>query len=397
MSNSNQNTLTPAVLWIMAISSGLIVANNYYNQPLLSLIANDLHISAASAGKIAMMTQVGYAAGLFTIVPLGDLVRRKRLIMIQFAFILLSLIGMAMSRSIWQLYTFSFLIGLTSVIPQLLVPMAASLSTPEKRTQSIGFVMSGLLIGILGSRVLSGIVGELYGWRTMFYIAAVIILVLWGMIAWKLPEVYPEYKGTYLKLMKSVVYYARTEPVLQAASFRGAFAFAAFSAFWTSLVYHLEQPPFFAGSSVAGSFGVIGMAGALAAALVGRIAKIVPYFRLTLYLILAFIASWLIFYGIGNTYIGLILGVIVMDAAMQALHIMNQSSIFTLHPEANNRLNTVYMTSYFVGGALGTYLTAIAWQQWLWNGVLMVGFGFSFLTLAVHFLYKRKSAGLKTA
>lgn len=389
MNNPHQTKLTPAMLWIMAISSGLIVANNYYNQPLLSLIVKDLQISPSSAGKIAMMTQVGYAAGLLTIVPLGDLVRRKRLIIIDFAFILFSLIGMAMSQSVIQLYIFSFLIGLTSVIPQLFVPMAASLSSPEKRTQSIGFVMSGLLIGILGSRVLSGVIGEIYGWRTMFYIAAGIILVLWVVIARMLPEVYPEYKGTYLELMKSVIYYARTEPVLQAAAFRGAFAFAAFSAFWTTLVYHLEQPPFLAGSGVAGSFGIIGMVGAMMAAMVGKIARKVPYFRLTFYFILAFIGSWLIFYGAGNTYIGLIAGVIVLDVAMQALHIMNQSSIFTLHPSANNRLNTVYMTSYFIGGALGTYLTAMAWQQWQWNGVLMVGFGFSFLTMAVHFIYKR--------
>lgn len=389
MLRDNQKTLTPAVLWIMAISSGLIVANNYYNQPLLSLIAADLHLSEAGAGKVAMMTQIGYAAGLLTIVPLGDLLRRKRLIVIDFGFMLLSLFGIAMSQSAAQLYVFSFLTGLTSVIPQLFVPMAASLAVPEKRTQSIGFVMSGLLVGILGSRVISGIVGELYGWRMMFYIAAGIISLLWVIIAWKLPEVYPEYKGTYRKLMQSVVHYARTEPVLQAAAFRGAFAFAAFSAFWTSLVYHLEQPPFLAGSSIAGSFGLVGMVGALMAALVGTIAKRVSYFRLTTYFILLFIASWVIFYGAGNTYAGLIVGVVILDVAMQALHIMNQSSIFTLHPKANNRLNTVYMTTYFIGGATGTYLAALAWQQWQWNGILLVGFGFSFLALLSHLAYKK--------
>ncbi len=389
MNNSQKTALTPAVLWLMAISSGLIIANNYYNQPLLSLVAREFNASDSSVSKIAMLTQIGYAMGLLIIVPLGDLVRRKRLIIIDFGLILISLLGMALSQSLHMLYVFSFLTGLTSVVPQLFVPMAASLAAPEKRTQSIGFVMSGLLIGILGSRILSGWIGNIWGWRSMFFIAAVLILILWFFITWKLPEVLPEYKGTYRELMKSVLHYAKTEPALQAASLRGAFLFASFSAFWTSLVFHLEQAPFQAGSAMAGSFGLIGMLGALMAAFTGKLARNVPYFNLTVILLLMFLLSWGILGVGGYTYIGLVLGVVILDVAMQALHIMNQSSIFSLHPQANNRLNTVYMTSYFIGGAAGTYLAGLSWQHWHWNGVLFVGVGFGLLAFFVHLLYQR--------
>lgn len=401
MNTHQKPALTSTVVWLMAISSGLIVANNYYNQPLLSLMARDFHVTDASVSKIAMLTQIGYALGLLIIVPLGDLFRRKRLIVADFGLILLSVLGMALSRSLGMLYFFSFLTGLTSVVPQLFVPMAATLARPEKRTQTIGFVMSGLLVGILGSRILSGWIGNIAGWRSVFFIAFALILVLWFFVIWKLPEVLPEYKGTYKELMKSVWRYARTEPALQAASLRGGLLFASFSAFWTSLVFHLGGAPFHAGSAVAGSFGLIGMLGALMAAFTGRLAKRMSYFHFTLVLLALFLAAWSVFWFGGYSYLGLIGGVIILDVAMQALHIMNQSSIFSLHPEANNRLNTVYMTSYFIGGALGTYVAGLAWQHWHWNGVLVAGTGFAVLAVLTHLLYRRvylksRAAGPRT-
>ncbi|WP_242691572.1 MFS transporter [Desertivirga arenae] len=391
--DQHKKTLTPAVLWLMAISSGLVVANNYYNQPLLTLIAKEFQVSDESVSKIPMLTQMGYALGLLIIVPLGDLLKRKKLIVIDFALILAAVLGMALSPSLSLLYVFSFLTGLTSVVPQLFIPMAASLSHPEKRTHSIGLVMSGLLVGILGSRILSGYVGNIWGWRSMFFIAAGIMVLLWIFIWWKLPEVHPQYKGSYKELMKSVFHYAKTEPALQAASFRGAFLFASFSAFWTSLVFHLEQAPFNAGSAVAGSFGFLGILGALMAAFTGKLAKTISYNKLTWILLAVFLGSWGVLWAGGNTYLGLIIGVVVLDVAMQALHIMNQSSIFSLHPHANNRLNTVYMTTYFVGGSTGTYLAGLAWQQWQWNGVLLVGIGFGIAAAFVHLLYRKLYTG----
>jgi len=390
MESYQKPQLTTSILWLMAISSGLVVANIYYNQPLLSLIASEFRTSQAAVSKIAMLTQVGYAAGLLLIVPLGDLLPRKRLIVIDFVLIIVSVLGMATSNSLILLYVFSFLIGLTGVIPQVFIPLTASLTHAEKRTQAIGLVMSGLLIGILGSRVISGWIGNLYGWRTVFYVAASLMLILWLLIIRKLPEVQPGYKGKYSSLMKSVFHYARTEPLLQAASLRGGLLFASFSAFWTSLIFLLAEAPFHGGSALAGSFGILGILGAIMAVFVGKLSKKFRANNFLTALLLVFILSWLIFGLYGHTYTGLVIGIIVLDVALQGAHIMNQSSIFSLHPQANNRINTVYMTTYFLGGALGTFLAGLGWQCMGWNGVIATGVGLSLLALFVHLTYYKK-------
>lgn len=233
--------------------------------------------------------------------------------------------------------------------------------------------MSGLLLGILLSRVISGFVGDLWGWKAMFYIATVCMVALAVLVAVKLPEVPPHFKGSYRSLMQSLLQLTRTQPVLRLAAFRGAMGFAGFSVFWTTLVFHLENAPFHAGAAIAGSFGIIGAVGALAAAVVGRVAKSVEPFRIILYAVLMLTASWGIFYIGGYTYIGLVHGVILLDLGLQSMHIMNQSSFFSLGLGAANRLNTVYMVSYFMGGAAGTWLAAKAWKYAQWDGVVAAG------------------------
>jgi Arabinose efflux permease len=228
----SKNEISKATLWLMTIATGLVVANNYYNQPLLGLIAKDLHIDEAMVSNSAMLTQIGYAFGLLLIVPLGDMFKRKKMILIDFFFIIFSLVGMAMSTSILFILLFSFLIGFTSVIPQVFVPMAAELASKEKQASAIGMVMSGLLIGILLSRVVSGFVGSYFGWREMYWIASAIMVITAITIAFKLPEVLPNFKGSYKELMRSVWNFARKQRVLQLAAFRGAMGFGAFSAFF---------------------------------------------------------------------------------------------------------------------------------------------------------------------
>ncbi|WP_454493362.1 MFS transporter [Arcticibacter tournemirensis] len=378
--------LTKANLWLMAAGSGLVVANNYYNQPLLGKIADSFHISEAKASSVAVLTQVGYAVGLLFIIPLGDMVRRKRLILTDFVLILFSLLMAAMAPNIHMLMVASFLIGLTSVIPQLFVPMAAHLSKPEDRGKAIGTVMSGLLIGILCSRTLSGIVGEYFGWRAMFFIAAGVMVVLWIALLWLLPEVYPDYKGSYKELMMSLVKYIKTEPSLRLASVRGGLGFAGFGAFWTTLVFLLQEPPFNAGSDVAGAFGLIGAGGALAASVVGRISDRMNKRRLITITTSMMLVAWIVFGFSAQSMAGLIVGVILLDLGLQSTHIANQTIIFALHPAARNRLNTVYMVSYFIGGATGTFVAGQAWHLWKWDGVVGVGLVVSGLTLLIHLL-----------
>ncbi|MBO9631751.1 MAG: MFS transporter [Chitinophagaceae bacterium] len=375
----------------MTIATGVIVGNNYYNQPLLGLMAKDLGVPESSISNIAMLTQIGYAMGLLLLVPLGDRLKRRQLILWDMVFIIISLAGMILAPTVGWLFVASFMVGFTSIAPQLFVPMAAELAPKEKQSAAIGMVMSGLLVGILLSRVISGFVGEYLGWKAMYAIAIGFMLILGIMIYRSLPEVHPSFSGSYGELMRSLVFLVRTQPVLRLAAFRGATAFAGFSAFWTTLVFHLEEAPFHAGPSVAGSFGIIGAVGALAAAVVGRIAAKTTPNKIILYSILIMLLSWGIFYIGGNTYIGLIIGIILIDLGLQSMHIMNQSSFFALRLNANNRLNTVYMVSYFIGGSTGTFVGAQAWKLYQWPGVVITGASFSMLTLIVHLLFAGNS------
>ncbi|RNI32071.1 MFS transporter [Rufibacter immobilis] len=371
----------------MTIATGMVVANLYYNQPLLGRIAATFGVTEASAGSLAMLTQIGYAVGMLFIIPLGDMLRRKRLIMVDFAAIIIALLLAALAVNIEMLMVASFLIGATSVVPQLLVPMAAHLAKPEARGRTVGFVMSGLLIGILLSRTVSGFVGAHLGWRAMFFIAAGMMLVLWLTLYFLLPEVHPDFKGNYRKLMKSLVHLIQEQPMLRLVALRGGLCYATFGAFWTTLVFLLEEPPFHLGSDAAGLFGLVGAAGALGAGYMGRLSDKGNSFTVTTLCILMIVVSYVVFGFSGSSIVGLVIGVILLDLGVQATHISNQTFIFSILPEARNRLNTIYMVTYFIGGASGTFIASQAWHLWKWNGVVGVGLVFSGLALLLHLLF----------
>lgn len=374
----------------MTIATGLVVANLYYNQPLLSDISREFKVAEAQAGSIAMFTQIGYAVGMLFIIPLGDMLKRKKMIMFEFGLIVISLLLAATAPNITFLMLASFLIGATSVVPQLLIPMAAHLARPEERGRTVGFVMSGLLIGILLSRTISGFVGAHLGWRAMFVIAAGVMVLLWILLYFLLPEVHPDYKGNYKSLMRSLLHLIRDEPLLRLAAVRGALCYACFGAFWTTLVFLLREPPFNAGSDVAGLFGLVGAFGALGASVMGRQSDKGDSHRITTYSIALIVLSYVIFGLFSRSIIGLVVGVILLDLGIQATHIANQTLIFTLRPEARNRLNTVYMVTYFLGGAAGTFLASQAWHLWQWPGVVFTGLILSVLALLVHVSFLRR-------
>lgn len=390
MQMNSTSGISRTVIWLMSVISGLVVANNYYNQPLLALISEDLHVPEAAASKISVLTQLGYAAGLLLIVPLGDKLFRKKLILVDLVLVFASLLWMTFAQELWMLYVASLLIGATSVIPQLFVPIAAELSSDKEKSSNIGIVMSGLLLGILLSRFVGGIVGEMWGWRAMFGIAAGIMVLVWIAVYKMLPDLKPNFKGTYGELMKSVFHLAKTQPVLRLASFRGAMAFGSMCALFTTLVFHMEKPPFNAGSSVVGSFGLAGAVGALAAAKVGKLQRFLDLNRIILYSLLIVLGSWAFTYFAGETYWGLIVGVILVDLGVQSSHIMNQTNYFLIKSNAVNRLNTVYMVSYFIGGSLGTWTASVAWQYAQWSGVCLVGATMGVLALIAHIIFSRK-------
>jgi predicted MFS family arabinose efflux permease len=380
--------LTPPVLWIMTITTGFVVANLYYNQPLLNDMANTYHVSTAKVGQVSMLTQIGYALGMFFIVPLADMVKRKRLMLIDFAFVVAALLVTAMAPNIYILLLSGLLLGATSVIPQLLVPMAAHLANPQERGRKIGFIMSGLLIGILLSRTISGFVGAHLGWRAMFYIAAGIMLVMWSLVYFLLPEVEPDYKGNYKQLMQSLSDLFKNEPGLRLASLRGALCFACFSAFWTTIVFLLKQN-FNAGSDVAGAFGLAGAFGALAAGIMGRLSDKMDAYKLSTFTLVLVLASFILFAFSAYSMVGLIIGVVVMDMGVQATHISNQAIIFALNPGARNRINTIYMVSYFIGGSLGTFLATTIWGGYHWAGTCAIGITLSSIAIIVHLLTRK--------
>ncbi|WP_090753146.1 MFS transporter [Nonlabens sp. Hel1_33_55] len=364
--------LSNTVLYLMSISAGLVVANIYYNQPLLNLIAQNLDVSQASASNVALATQLGYAVGLLIIIPLGDKFSNKLILKYDFLILIISLLVTALANNIYVLIASSFVIGFASVIPQLFVPMAARLSEEAHRGRAIGIVMSGLLIGILGSRTLSGVVGEYYGWRAIFYVATGLMVLLFILLHYKLPKLNPTYQGSYWSLFKSIAHYFKTEPTVRVAALRGGLGFAAISVFWTTLVFLLEES-FNYGSDVAGYFGLIGIVGALAATVTGKLNDRINKYYIILVASAILLVSWILFFFSGDSLIGLIIGVILIDLGMQGLHITNQNIIFSKNKDARNRINTIYMVGFFVGGALGTLGASIAWDSYGWTGVSIFG------------------------
>jgi predicted MFS family arabinose efflux permease len=381
--------LDNALVWLMALTCGLVVANIYYNQPLLAAIGHTFGISDSRASLLATATQVGYTLGMLLIVPLGDKLERKRLMLWMLLGAAVCLGAAALAPSFGMLAAASILIGICSAVPQLLLPMAAHLAPEADRGRIVGRIMSGLLIGILLSRTVSGFVGAHLGWRAVFEGAAGLMLALAGLLAWRLPTDQPTFQGTYASLMHSILTLTRELPPLRRSALVGASVFAAFSVFWTTLVFYLGSPAYHYGSDVAGFFGLIGAVGALAAPLAGSLAdKRGPRYAITVGLALA-LASYVLL-GLGGGYLaGLVVGVILLDVGVQSAHISNQTLIFSLRPEARSRLNTVYMTGYFTGGSIGSVVGGLAWMHLGWPGVCGVGGAFVALALVLHRSYER--------
>jgi predicted MFS family arabinose efflux permease len=381
--------LSNALVWLMAATCGLVVANIYYNQPLLAAVGRTFHLSDSSASLVATATQLGYTLGMLLVVPLGDKLERKRLMLLMLLGAAGCMALAATAPSFVVLAGASVLVGIFSAVPQLLVPMAAHLAPEESRGRVVGRVMSGLLIGILLSRTVSGYVGAHWGWRAMFEIGAGLMVLLVALLAWKLPIDRPSFNGSYASLMKSLLTLTREQAPLRRAALVGASLFAAFSVFWTTLAFYLEGAPYHYGSDVAGFFGLVGAVGALVAPLAGKTADTRgPDYTIGLGILLALAAYAVLGFG-GQYLVGLVAGVILLDVGVQAAHISNQSLIFSLVPEARSRLNTVYMTAYFIGGSVGSLTGGLAWTHGGWPGVCGLGLGFGALAWLASRFYGR--------
>ena len=365
--------LSPALILLMSVATGLAVASNYYAQPLLDTIARAFNLSASSAGFIVTAAQLGYAAGLLFLVSLGDMFERRMLIV---SMTLLAAGGMlitASSQSLTMMIIGTALTGLFSVVAQILVPLAATLASPEKRGKVVGTIMSGLLLGILLARTVAGLLASIGGWRTVYWVASVLMVVM-ALALWRgLPKVKQENHLNYPQLLASVFSLFTQDKLLRTRALLGCFTFANFSILWTSMAFLLAAPPFNYSEGVIGLFGLAGAAGALGARPAGGLAdKGKSHLTTSAGLVLLLLSWAAIWYG-HISVLALIVGILVLDLTVQGVHITNQTVIYRVKPEARNRLTAGYMTSYFIGGAAGSLISASAWQHAGWSGVCAIG------------------------
>ncbi|AQZ52212.1 MFS transporter [Martelella mediterranea] len=381
---SEQAVLTRPVLYAMAVASGIAVANIYYNQPMLGLIDQDFPGGHTSA-LIPTATQIGYALGLFFLLPLGDILRRRKLIIVQFIILAAALVVTAIAPSPLLLVVASLLLGASATVAQQIVPFAASLAPENKRGATIGTVMAGVLTGILFSRTLSGFVGDFAGWREMFWLGAPLALLGAILMVAVLPSHAPVSDVKYGAAIRSFVGYWRSHPRLRTAAIVQALLFASFSAFWTILALYLASPRFDLGSDIAGLFGVVGAVGIFAAPLAGKIADRQGPDRPIILGAILTVFAWLLF-GVWGSLAALITGVILLDFGVQAALISNQHVIYALDPAARSRLNTLFMTAMFTGGAAGSALAAWAWRTGGWQFVSLLGAMLSIIAVGMKLL-----------
>ncbi|ATG14779.1 MFS transporter [Providencia alcalifaciens] len=368
-----QAELTTGLTLLMAIATGLVVASNYYAQPLLDTIALQFNLTTNMAGFIVTAAQLGYAVGLLFLVPLGDLFERKKLVIIMTTLSASGLLITALSDNIWQILLGTALTGLFSVVAQVLVPMAASIAKPHQRGKAVGTIMSGLLLGILLARTISGGVAMIGGWRAIYWVAFGLMMILVLVLALKLPRYHQKTDLNYFQLICSIGRLFFTTPVLGTRALLGALTFANFALLWTAMAFLLASPPFNYSEGTIGLFGLVGAAGALMATQAGRLVdkgkgKLITTLGLVLLLL-----SWIPIGIAKYSLIAFIIGVLVLDLAVQAVHVTNQSTLYRIMPEARNRLTAGYMTSYFIGGALGSLLSGYAYEHAGWLGVAISG------------------------
>ncbi|GAA5784568.1 MFS transporter [Chitiniphilus shinanonensis] len=373
--------LTSRLVALMAFATGLTVASNYYAQPLLGTLATAFGMSEALAGFIVTTAQLGYALGLVFLVPLGDVMERRGLIV---GMTLLAACGLAITasaHSVAQILVGTALTGLFVVVAQVLVPLGATLAAPDQRGRVVGTLMSGLLLGILLARTAAGLLAELGGWRTVYWVAAP-LLVVTALALWRALPTYREPASMrYPQLLASVLRLFVDVPALRLRATLGAFSFAIFSVLWTSMAFLLSEAPFHFSEATIGLFGLVGAAGALAASGAGRMADRGGADRTTTVGLVLLLLSWLPIAVAQRSLAAFVVGVLVLDLAVQAVHVSNQSVLYKLRPDARSRMTAAYMTSYFIGGAAGSLLSASAYHAAGWYGVCIAGGAISLAAL----------------
>ncbi|WP_447796998.1 MFS transporter [Pseudomonas moraviensis] len=381
------STLSRYQTFLFAITCAMAVANVYFAQPLLESMAASLSVSPGTIGIVVTATQAGYAVGLLFIVPLGDLLNRKKLILTQMLLSAVALCAVGLAQDWGMLLGAMVLVGLMAVVVQVVVAYAATLASPEQRGEAVGTVTSGVVLGILLARFVSGAVADLAGWRGVYFVSAALMVAMALVLFRTMPaSAKPPAQGSYWKLLGSVFELYLTEHTLRV---RGTFAlliFAAFSVLWTSMVLPLSAPPLSLSHTQIGLFGLAGVAGALAAARAGRLADQGLGNRTTGVALALLTLSWLPTAFVESSLLAMVVGVVLLDFAVQAVHVTNQSLIFAARPDAQSRLVGAYMCFYSVGSGLGAIAATYTYAHFGWVAVCLLGAGISVVAL-LYWLY----------
>lgn len=389
--------LSAKLTFLFSVTCALAVANVYFAQPLLDSMARSLEVAPSMIGFVVTATQVGYALGLLFIVPLGDLLNRKGLILTQMLLSAIALAGVGAAQQWLTLLGAMIAVGLLAVMVQVLVACTATLATPAQRGQAVGTVTSGIVLGILLARFTSGLIADLAGWRAVYFVSSGLMLTL-AAVFWKVlpPAVTPRSRYTYPALIRSLFTLFMTEPVLRTRGLLALLIFAAFSVLWTSMVLPLSAPPLSLSHTVIGLFGLVGVAGALAARRSGRWADQGLGQRVTGISLAILTLSWLPIAFAQRSLIALVFGVLLLDFAVQAVHVTNQSLIFAARPDAQSRMVGAYMCFYSVGSALGAAAATQVYALWGWIAVSLLGALISATALMLWFCQQRwrPSSGL---
>jgi len=373
---------------MMAAIAGSVITNIYSTQPILPLIASDLHVGVAEVDFVAAAALLGFSTGLALLLPLGDRFDRRKLVLRQIVLALCFAVAAAMAPGIWTLVAASFGLGVVSCVPQQLVPFAAVMSRPEERGRAVGTVVSGIMVGALLGRTVSGVVGAAYGWRAVYGLEAVFMVPVWFAAARLLPRPVPTTNLSYGRLLASLWPLAREHRPIRESMIIQALLWACFNAFWVNLAALLANGPWHLNSAWAGSFGIIGAAGALAASASGRATDRLGFRKVIAASIGIVTLAYIVLAGAESSLALLVIGVIVLDIGVQAGLVSNQTRALAVDPTAQGRINSLYMTATFLGGAIGVAFSGWLMTRFGWMGVVAFGVGLGLLAAAIHWIGK---------
>lgn len=380
--------LKSGTILLMAVAAGVTVANIYYNQPILKEMATSLHATDDEIGRVSMFSQLGYGLGMFFLIPMGDMVNRKKLILLLMVCLAFVLILMVLSKGVIFVWILSLLIGICSAPAQIILPMAASLDKVN-RGKTVGIVFSGILVGILGSRVISGFITDWFGWRAVYGISALMVILITVLLKLYLPDVKNKFSGSYIALLKSTLLLVKEHRILRESAILGAFTFGIFCSFWTTVTFYLSGPAFNFHADTIGLFGLVAIGGALVAPYFGKLADKGNTRSSLLMTVGMIICSLILLKIFPLSVIVMIVAIFVLDIGVQATQITNFAKIYSLDENSHSRLNTIYMTTYFVGGGIGTFFGLLCWKHGGWDLSTWQMLTWSLIALAIVFFSKK--------